>query len=141
MRTKPTPSNDDHAAHPPPGRNRSRAMPERKWYGVGRRTAETMSKLIGTNRWSCRLSPTGRSAATSMPSPRRWSAGPMPESWRSWAEPKTPAERITSREAVIVSTPSLVSTSTPVARLPSSTIRRAWAPVRTARLGSGRSCR
>ena len=51
-----------------------------------------------------------------MPCWRRCSAGPTPDSIRSWADPYTPAHRITSRLAVIVWRPSSVTTSTPVAR-------------------------
>ena len=51
-----------------------------------------------------------------MPCWRRCSAGPTPDSIRSWADPYTPAHRITSRLAVIVPGPSFVTTSTPVAR-------------------------
>ena len=59
----------------------------------------------------------------------------MPDSIRSCGEPKTPAHRITSLAARIVSRPVAVMTSTPVARLPSMTTRAMCTRVRIVRPG------
>src|SRR5215472_5990122 len=54
-----------------------------------------------------------------MPTLLRWSAGPMPDSIKSWGELTVPPHRMISRSAQIVSRPPLRRTSTPRARLPS----------------------
>ena len=87
--------------------------------------------------WSCRFEPTpGESTRTSMPTSRRWSAGPMPESISSLGESIAPAERITSRRACMIEERSkaLSMYSTPVARCSSSkSTRMTCRPVRTCR--------
>ena len=51
------------------------------------------------NKWSCRFSPTGRSATTSMPSFFSCAAGPTPDSNNSHGELMAPAHKRTSRRA------------------------------------------
>ena len=74
----------------------------RKCQGVPTWPPRGARKVMGKKRWSCRFSPTGRSARQAMPCSARCLAGPMPDSSRICAEPMTPAERTTSREAVAV---------------------------------------
>ena len=64
--------------------------------------ALSVRNVVGTNRWSCRFSPTGRSATTPMSCSARCAAGPTPESISICGEPKTPAERMTSLPARMV---------------------------------------
>ena len=78
------------------------ATPLAKKNGVPRIFDVVVWKVSAWKRWSCRLSPTGRSATTSMPWSRRCWAWPMPESISSWAEPTNPAERMTSLPARMV---------------------------------------
>ena len=57
----------------------------------------TWTMIVG---WSCRFRPTpGKSSFGSMPTERRCSAGPMPETIMSWGELMAPPERMTSRSA------------------------------------------
>ena len=66
------------------------------------RVQATWTMMVG---WSCRLRPTpGRSSFGSMPTERRWSAGPMPETIMSCGELMAPPERMTSRSARAVRT-------------------------------------
>ena len=52
-----------------------------------------------TNGWSWSPCPTGESTRTSMPSERRWSAGPTPESMSSCGLFTAPPHRTTSASA------------------------------------------
>src|SRR5665647_40530 len=77
-----------------------RALPSRlltSSFSVFRRVLNT--SLIC--RWSCRFWPTpGKSCTSGTPTFSSRAAGPTPEHWRIWAEPITPALRITSRRAM-----------------------------------------
>ena len=95
---------------------------------------------VHASRWSCRLRPTSaRSARTSIPCARSIAAGPMPESISSCGELIAPPASSTSRAACATSTRPRRSYSTPVARVPSSTTRRARAPVTTVTLARSRA--
>ena len=53
---------------------------------------------MSMSQWSCKFLPTpGRAWTVSMPAAARSAGSPMPESWSSLAEPKAPAETMTSR--------------------------------------------
>ena len=91
---------------------RSARMARRNGPAAGR------AKLMNTVRWSCRLRPTGRSTTDAMSTPRRCSAGPMPESIRSWGVLKVPAQRIPSPAASARMTWPFCTHSTPTACVP-----------------------
>ncbi len=86
--------------------------------------------------WSCKLRPIwGTGWATAMSSALSSAGVPMPERIRMAGEPIAPAARITSRRAETVRVVPPLTSSTPVARLPSSTTRAQSPAVTTARLG------
>ena len=122
-----------------PGRISSLATPLAKKYALPRIVEVVTWKVIAWNRWSCRLSPTGRSAIAVMPCSVRWSAGPTPESISSWADPTKPAERMTSLPArTMRPLPSLSMTATPIARPFSITILVTITSVCSSRVGTSR---
>ena len=120
-----------------PGRERQkRCVWQAGRPGEGGPISRSALKITGESRWSCRFSPTpGRSATTSIPSERRCSAGPTPESRRSCADPIVPPHTTTCPARARSMRPSC-DHSTPTQRVPSNSRRRAVAPVTSSRFAS-----